>query len=79
VLGAEAPLTAADVRALLTEHHLLTAEGFLASPPLIPLPATLAGLSFGPYTLVSPIGHGGMGSVWLAGAAMAGSPATLRL
>ncbi len=67
VLGAEDPLTAADVRALLTEHHLLTAEGFLASPPVIhPPEATLAGLSFGPYTLVSPIGHGGMGSVWLA-------------
>src|SRR5215472_1091773 len=66
-LGAEDPLTAADVRALLTEHHLLTAEGFLASPPVIrPPEATLAGLSFGPYTLVSPIGHGGMGSVWLA-------------
>ena len=66
-LGAEDPLTAADVRALLTEHHLLTAEGFLASPPVIDRPeATLAGLSFGPYTLLSPIGHGGMGSVWLA-------------
>jgi serine/threonine protein kinase len=66
-LAAEDPLTAADVRALLTEHHLLTAEGFMASPPVIARPeATLAGLSFGPYTLVSPIGHGGMGSVWLA-------------
>src|SRR5580765_2804975 len=67
VLVAEDPRTAADVRALLTEHHLLTAEGFLASPPVIhPPDATLAGVSFGPYTLVSPIGHGGMGSVWLA-------------
>src|SRR5580765_5234311 len=67
VLVAEDPRTAADVRALLTEHHLLTAEGFLTSPPVIhPPEATLAGLSFGPYTLVSPIGHGGMGSVWLA-------------
>src|SRR5215831_13214038 len=61
VLGAEDPLTAGDVRALLT------AEGFMASPPVIRAPeATLAGVSFGPYTLVSPIGHGGMGSVWLA-------------
>jgi serine/threonine protein kinase len=67
VLGVEDPLTAADVRVLLTEHHLLTAEGFLASPPVIyPPEATLAGLSFGAYTLISPIGHGGMGSVWLA-------------
>jgi serine/threonine-protein kinase len=39
----------------------------MASPPVIRAPeATLAGVSFGPYTLVSPIGHGGMGSVWLA-------------
>jgi serine/threonine protein kinase/tetratricopeptide (TPR) repeat protein len=67
VLRAEDPLTAADVQSLLTEHHLLTAEGFLASPAVIHRPeSTLAGLSFGPYTLVSPIGHGGMGSVWLA-------------
>jgi serine/threonine protein kinase len=67
VLGADDPLTAADVRVLLTELHLLTAEGFLASPPVIHAPeGTLVGLSFGPYTLVSPIGHGGMGSVWLA-------------
>ncbi len=66
-LVVEDPVTAGDVRALLTEHHLLTAEGFLASPPVIPrLDATLSGLSLGPYTLVSPIGHGGMGSVWLA-------------
>jgi eukaryotic-like serine/threonine-protein kinase len=66
-LGAEDPPTAADVRLLLTELHLVTAEGFLASPAVIHRPeATLAGLSFGPYTLVSPIGHGGMGSVWLA-------------
>src|SRR6516225_11540625 len=67
VLGAEDPVTAADVRSLLTEHHLLTAEGFLASPAVIHRPeSTLAALSFGPYTLVSPLGDGGMGSVWLA-------------
>src|SRR5256885_16964107 len=66
-LVVEDPATARDVRALLTEHHLLTAEGFLTSPPVIPtLEATLTGLSIGPYTLLSPIGHGGMGSVWLA-------------
>ena len=57
---------ASDVRALLAEHRLLTAEGFLASPVLIhrPEPA-LSGVSVGAYRLVSPIGHGGMGSVWL--------------
>jgi serine/threonine protein kinase len=58
---------AADVRALLVEHRLVTAEGFLASPALVPRPEpTLAGVTIGAYTLMSPIGHGGMGSVWLA-------------
>ena len=32
----------------------------------MPPAATLAGLTLGAYTLVSPIGQGGMGSVWLA-------------
>jgi len=66
-LGAEDPGTASDVRALLQEHRVLTAEGFLASPALIARPEpSLAGVTVGAYTLVSPIGHGGMGSVWLA-------------
>jgi eukaryotic-like serine/threonine-protein kinase len=66
-LRARDPATAADVGALLEEHRVLTAEGFLASPALLPRPEpTLAGVTVGAYTLVSPIGHGGMGSVWLA-------------
>ena len=66
-LSAEDSEVAADVRALLAEHRLLTAEAFLASPAVMhrPEPA-LAGLTIGAYRLVSPIGHGGMGSVWLA-------------
>jgi serine/threonine protein kinase/Flp pilus assembly protein TadD len=56
-----------DVEALLAEHRLLTAEGFLASSAAIhrPEPA-LVGVTMGAYRLISPIGHGGMGSVWLA-------------
>jgi serine/threonine protein kinase len=66
-LGAADPGTAADVRALMAEHRMLTDEGFLASPALIHRPEpSLAGVTVGPYRLVSPIGHGGMGSVWLA-------------
>src|SRR5262249_32751757 len=66
-LGAEDRQAAADVRALLAEHRLLTAEGFLASPVMIHRPEpSLAGVTIGAYTLVSPIGHGGTGSVWLA-------------
>src|SRR6185436_9378785 len=66
-LREEDPISAADVAALLDEHRRLTAEGFLDSPsPLQPQPAQLAGVTIGAYTLVSRIGHGGMGTVWLA-------------
>ena len=66
-LDAEDSQVAADVDALLAEHRQLTAEGFLASPAMVHRPEPeLAGVTVGAYTLVSPIGHGGMGSVWLA-------------
>ena len=56
---------AADVEALLLEHRQLNDEGFLdGGMPSIDVP--LAGVTLGGYTLVSPIGQGGMGSVWLA-------------
>ena len=61
------PESAADVASLLDEHRRLTAERFLESaPPLQPREAPLVGLTIGAYTLVSRIGHGGMGTVWLA-------------
>src|SRR5262245_52217816 len=66
-LQVENPETAADVAALLEEHRRLSAEGFLDSrPPIKPLEPALAGVTIGAYTLTSPIGHGGTGSVWLA-------------
>jgi eukaryotic-like serine/threonine-protein kinase len=66
-LSVEDPASAADVAALLDEHRLLTAEGFLESEaPPRPRQAPLAGITIGAYTLVSQIGHGGMGTVWLA-------------
>src|SRR5215207_2058156 len=53
--------------------HYTTAKQFLASPPAVSAAAalgdgdgTVAGLTLGAYTLERPIGHGGMGSVWLA-------------
>jgi eukaryotic-like serine/threonine-protein kinase len=64
---AEDPTLARDLEVLLEEHRALEREGFLetsALPP--PGKATLAGQALGAYTLVSPIGQGGMGSVWLA-------------
>src|SRR5499427_6973845 len=66
-LRAEDPRAAADVEALLAEHRVLSDEGFLDSAASIVAPEpALAGVSIGAYRLVSPIGHGGMGSVWLA-------------
>ena len=60
------PELASLVEALLVEHRLLEEEHFLENPPAqLPEPV-LAGQSFGSYTLISAIGHGGMGSVWLA-------------
>ena len=60
------PGLASLVATLLDEHRLLGQEHFLeVSPAQLPEPA-LAGQSIGTYTLVSAIGHGGMGSVWLA-------------
>ena len=66
-LWQEDPESAADVAALLEEHKRLTAEGFLdSSPPMQPRDASLDGVTVGAYTLVSRIGQGGMGTVWLA-------------
>ncbi|HKD17692.1 MAG TPA: serine/threonine-protein kinase, partial [Thermoanaerobaculia bacterium] len=61
------PTLAGDIQALLEERGMLSRESFLAKPLSLPRPAaSLAGQSFGAYTLVSLIGQGGMGNVWLA-------------
>ncbi len=55
------------LQSFLEEHRALAQEGFLEHGP-VPLPAEpgLAGQTIGAYTLVSLLGQGGMGSVWLA-------------
>jgi serine/threonine protein kinase len=56
-----------ELQAALRDFERLDAERFLEEPfELLPGEATLAGRRFGAYTLVSPLGRGGMGSVWLA-------------
>jgi serine/threonine protein kinase/Tol biopolymer transport system component len=66
-LRAENPTLARQLEILLQEHRLLSEEGFLDERPVeFPAAQGLAGQTFGVYTLVSQIGHGGMGTVWLA-------------
>jgi serine/threonine-protein kinase len=61
------PALAADIEELIAEHEAARREGFLEDGLLHPLAAaSLAGQTMGAYTLLSLIGEGGMGSVWLA-------------
>jgi len=67
-LREQEPGLAAQLETLLEEHGALIRQGFLEQGPVVPLPVepTLAGQTVGAYTVLSPIGEGGMGSVWLA-------------
>jgi serine/threonine protein kinase/Tfp pilus assembly protein PilF len=60
------PELSADLEVLLEEQSSLDREGFLEGAVSFPPPASLAGQAIGAYTLISAIGQGGMGSVWLA-------------
>ena len=61
----EDPKLAEILQSLLDEQQRLQQEGFLEGAPA-GTPGVLAGQSLGAYTLISQIGQGGMGSVWLA-------------
>jgi serine/threonine protein kinase len=66
-LGEKDPALALQLRELLDEHRVLAQKGFLENGRFtLPNPSGLAGQKLGPYTLISQIGLGGMGSVWLA-------------
>ena len=58
------PTLVAWLTEFLNEHNVLSQEGFLEKGAFgLPSSASLAGQILGPYTLISPIGQGGMGSV----------------
>jgi eukaryotic-like serine/threonine-protein kinase len=67
-LRADEPALADELIALLHDAAALERERYLEAPPDAPGAAvsSLAGQTFGAYTLEAPLGHGGMGSVWLA-------------
>jgi serine/threonine protein kinase/tetratricopeptide (TPR) repeat protein len=60
------PVLGAQLQEFLDEHRMLVQEGFLETGSPAPPGRGLAGQTIGPYTLISQIGQGGMGSVWLA-------------
>ena len=64
-LRAEDPNIAQAVAAML-EHLPAIERGEFMPSAAMPKPGGLAGQAIGPYTLVREIGHGGMGTVWLA-------------
>jgi serine/threonine protein kinase len=66
-LASADPTLAADVELLLGEERALRDEKYLEQDAQDLLAEShLAGQTFGAYTLVRPLGAGGMGSVWLA-------------
>ena len=65
-LRAQDPGLADEVAAALARHAALRSEGFLEADRPRADGASLAGLVVGAYTLRSPLGQGGMGTVWLA-------------
>jgi serine/threonine protein kinase/tetratricopeptide (TPR) repeat protein len=63
----ERPALADLLEELLEEHRALAQARFLERPPVQDAPQpSAAGQRVGTYTLISPLGRGGMGSVWLA-------------
>ncbi len=63
----ENPALAQQLEILLDEHRLLSAKGFLDKRSIeLPGTASPAGEILGVYKLISQIGQGGMGTVWLA-------------
>jgi serine/threonine protein kinase/tetratricopeptide (TPR) repeat protein len=63
------PGIAADLESMLREHDQVSGEDFLSGAvldPALQAPPSMEGTVLGAYRLVSLIGQGGSGSVWLA-------------
>jgi serine/threonine protein kinase/tetratricopeptide (TPR) repeat protein len=63
------PVLAADLASMLVEHDAVSVEDFLSGAlldPALRVPPPMEGQVLGAYRLVSLIGQGGSGSVWLA-------------
>jgi len=65
-LKEENPELANRLQAILDDQRVLAQEGFLERSPMATLGESLVGRRIGAYTLMSCIGQGGMGTVWLA-------------
>jgi tetratricopeptide (TPR) repeat protein len=65
-LGIEHPHLAVELVALLESGAAADRDGFLVEPIAAPAETSLQGYQVGAYALVSELGRGGMGTVWLA-------------
>src|ERR1035437_9741470 len=65
-LRTQDPELADQLQGLLGSHAAVQNEGFLQQPASDLFNTPLAGQRLGAWTLLEPIGEGGMGSVWLA-------------
>ncbi|MBL8278760.1 MAG: protein kinase [Pelomonas sp.] len=66
LLAALPPAQQARVQALIAADRQAEAGAFLDAPAAWPEPPDLAGQVLGAWTLVAPLGSGGMGEVWRA-------------
>jgi eukaryotic-like serine/threonine-protein kinase len=65
-LASRQPSRAADIESLLDEQRVVESQGFLGDDLMHGLLAGSTSEVIGGYTLLEPLGEGGMGSVWLA-------------
>ena len=65
-LARREPARAATIESLLEEQRLVNTQNFLAAGTAPSQFVGSEGERFGGYTLIAPLGEGGMGSVWLA-------------